>query len=135
MPVKGTPTHNTWKSMIQRCGNPRATDYDLYGGRGITVCEHWRTSYSSFLADMGERPDGMTLDRIDNDGNYEPGNCRWATATVQVRNSRATKLTTETVEWIRSNRDVLTGKAMAAALGMSRAQISRVLNGTRWAEI
>lgn len=129
--VKGTPTHNTWHLMLQRCNNPNATDYESYGGRGITVCGEWH-SYERFLADVGQRPAGMTLDRIDNNGHYEPGNCRWANWVQQNRNSRNTKLTLTDVEWLRANRYVITGKAMAAALGVSRAQVSRVLNGKRW---
>ena len=82
-----TPTYLSWDNMIQRCTNPNRPEYPYYGGRGITVCDRWR-SYENFLADMGERPDGLTLDRINNDGNYEPGNCRWADRETQVRNRR-----------------------------------------------
>jgi hypothetical protein len=84
-----SPTYRIWIGVISRCENPRATHYSYYGGRGIRVCDRWRRSYEAFLADMGERPPGLTIDRIDPDGDYEPGNCRWATRSEQRRNQRA----------------------------------------------
>lgn len=81
-----TGTYIAWKSMKQRCVNSKRQDWKNYGGRGISVCAKWRTSFPAFLADMGERPIGLEIDRIDNDGNYEPGNCRWTTRLVNRRN-------------------------------------------------
>lgn len=81
-----SPTYHSWSSMIQRCTNPKRRAYPRYGGRGIMVCDRWMV-FENFLEDMGERPAGLTLERVDNDGNYEPGNCIWATRRTQNRNS------------------------------------------------
>ena len=82
-----TPTWLSWKAMRTRCANMNASDYPEYGGRGIKVCGAWK-DFATFYADMGERPDGKTLDRENNDGNYEPGNCKWSTAKEQANNRR-----------------------------------------------
>lgn len=85
----GTSIYRIWADIIQRCTNTTRPAYSNYGGRGITVCERWKKSFEDFLADVGERPSlGHSLDRIDNDGNYEAGNVRWATRTQQMRNAR-----------------------------------------------
>lgn len=86
-----TPEHAVWGAMVQRCRNPNNANYANYGKRGIVVCERW-SDFANFLSDMGERPfPGATLDRIDNDGGYSPGNCRWTTMKVQGRNNRRNK--------------------------------------------
>jgi len=84
---RDTRTYKSWCSMIGRCFNPKDRSYPNYGGRGITVCERW-LSFSNFIADMGDRPIAHSLDRIDNEKGYVPGNCKWATRTEQNRNSR-----------------------------------------------
>lgn len=87
----GTPEHRAWKEMRSRCSNPRRQFFGRYGGRGITVCDRWTDSFEAFVADMGPRPSpAHSLDRIDVNGNYEPGNCRWATALEQVYNRSVT---------------------------------------------
>jgi hypothetical protein len=84
-----TPEHIAWRSLLQRCENPKNPQYRNYGGRGITVCAAWRASFEAFFADMGERPSANhSIDRINNDGHYEPTNCRWATEDEQRANRR-----------------------------------------------
>jgi hypothetical protein len=89
-PVGRTPTYRSWSSMLTRCTNANASDYKWYGGRGITVCDRWRT-FENFLEDMGERPDGKTIDRKNPHGNYNKRNCRWATPAQQRNNQQRSK--------------------------------------------
>ncbi len=89
-----TSTYKIWAGMIKRCVNEKTKAYPRYGGRGISVHPPWRDSFEAFLADMGERPAGLSLDRVDNDGNYEPGNCRWTTMKQQNRNRNNNRMLT-----------------------------------------
>jgi len=91
--MHGTPAHTSWRAMIARCTRKADPGYHNYGGRGIAICEKWKT-FRGFYADMGDPPASHTLDRIDNNGNYEPSNCRWATPTQQMRNARINRLLT-----------------------------------------
>jgi hypothetical protein len=84
---KFSPTYTTWHKMVQRCTNPNDTNYHKYGGRRIVVCDRW-LYFTNFLADMGERPTGLQLDRIDNNQGYYPGNCRWVTIQQNAQNTR-----------------------------------------------
>ncbi len=113
-----SPEYGAWQQMRRRCYNPRCHAYLDYGGRGIRMCDRWRHSFENFLADMGTRPTPKhSIDRIDNDGNYSPENCRWATRTQQLRNTRASRrltfdgVTKTVAEWVEE-----TGLTRAAVL-------------------
>lgn len=93
-----SPEYKTWKGMKQRCFNSTRADYVNHGGRGITVCDRWRDSFTAFLEDMGPRLAGLTIERIDNDGDYEPGNCCWDTRKAQRKNQRPRKRKCASVE-------------------------------------
>lgn len=85
---KRTPEYNSWRAMKARCYSPNNENYAFYGALGVQVCDTWKQSFEAFLKDMGKRPHGKTLDRIDPHGNYQPDNCRWATTRTQSRNKR-----------------------------------------------
>lgn len=99
-------THNSWSGMRQRCQNESAHGFAAYGGRGIRVCERWQ-DFELFLLDMGPRPLGKTIDRIDADGHYEPGNCRWASAKLQTLNRRPRSM------WVPSAKKAIKAKRRA----------------------
>lgn len=129
-----TRTYKTWQTMHQRCANPNKDGYENYGGRGIRVCARW-SSFEAFVADMGERPPGKTLDRIHPNKHYTPANCRWATPKEQGRNRRTTKMTVVGAVCIRVLRDRgATLNALAAAFGVSRQLICDITKGRRWVE-
>lgn len=130
--LRKTKTFGVWWQMIQRCRNPKHAAFKDYGGRGISVCERWK-SFVGFLADMGHAPAGLSLDRIDNDGNYEPGNCRWATRQVQQRNKRSSKLNYDQAYNIRieiENGGGLT--TLGREFGVSPSVIAAIRNGRAW---
>lgn len=115
-----SPTWRSWNAMHQRCEQPSHEAFARYGGRGIRVCDRWRV-FENFLADMGIRPEGMSIDRIDPNGHYEPSNCRWATRTEQARNRR------DTVKVI-ANGVVESAAAVTARLGLTRDRVASRLS-------
>lgn len=121
-----TPEYRSWRSMLDRCENSNVPRYSEYGGRGICVCDQWH-SFEAFLADMGPRPEGTSLDRFpDVNGNYEPSNCRWATAAEQMRNTRRNII----VEF--SGEKMCLKDACAAADINYTAALKRVKKGRNW---
>lgn len=131
--MTGTTTYKSWCEMKSRCLNPDNRNYPGWGGRGITVCQRWQDSFQNFLDDMGEKPPGTTLERLDNDGPYEPKNCVWADRTVQSRNRRYTKLTMELAESIRSDREAgMTLVALSERYGISVSHVHRVTRLESW---
>lgn len=130
-----TSTYEVWHGMTKRCRNSKSKAWRIYGGRGITVCERWR-SFENFLADMGERPAGMTLDRRDNDGNYEPANCRWATQAEQCQNKQTSKLTAAlALEVAGRFEHGESRRSIATRLGVKRHVVSDVLLGRSWVNV
>lgn len=124
----GTPVYRSWQSMVARCNNPSTGCYHNYGGRGITVCSRW-LSFENFFADMGEKPKNRTLDRIDNEGNYEPGNCRWANHEEQATNQRRVKL-------IETSQGKLSMTQIAKIAGVTQCAIKyRLRSGLRGDEL
>lgn len=131
----GTPTYRSWYSMHDRCINPANESYPHYGAKGVTVCQRW-DSIEAFVADMGLRPDGMTIDRMDRTKGYEPGNCRWATDLEQQRNRDGVKGGDGVAEAIRA--DVAGGmsqRACARLRGVNQSTVSRIVNGVTWGDL
>ncbi len=118
-------THLSWMNMLQRCYNPKSEKFPSYGARGITVCQRWRDSFLNFLEDMGEAPPGMTIDRVDNDGDYEAGNCRWATLKQQGRNRRNNR-------YITANGVTMTLAEWAEKTGIPNFRIQQRIDVQGW---
>lgn len=117
-----SPEYTCWHQMLQRCNSPKSKAYKYYGARGISVCKRWRDSFEAFYSDMGPRTsDKHSIDRINNDGNYEPGNCRWATAAEQARNQR------REIKMLTCNGETLAVAEWADRLGVSRQRIHQRL--------
>jgi hypothetical protein len=140
------PLYKTFTGMRDRCRNPKHQYYHRYGGRGISVCPQWLERGSGFwnwLEHMGPRPEGHSIDRIDNDGNYEPGNVRWATRSQQYYNSDIakgerhgqSKLTREKVSLIKKAlAEGLSAKAVGAMFGVPRTTVSDIKHGRTWVD-
>jgi hypothetical protein len=121
---RGSPEYSSWSAMKARCLDPQNKDFPRWGGRGIAVCDEWIASFEAFYAYMGPRPEGTTLDRYpNNNGNYEPGNCRWATASEQQRNRSNSSL------WHIKNRTFQTLEEAATHFRVSEHTVWRWVNG------
>lgn len=129
-----TPAYESWSAMIQRCTNPNRPSYKKYGAIGVTVCARWLESFEAFHEDMGDRPTGTTLDRFpDPNGNYEPGNTRWATSTEQARNRRNTKFKPHEPDQIRHLASLGYGmREIGRRFGVSGELIGQIVAGKIW---
>lgn len=123
------PSYTVWRGILHRCYNPKAKQYKDYGGRGITVCNAWRYSYKQFYADMGDHPPGLTIERRDNDGNYTPKNCYWATRKEQQRNHR------NTIKVIVEGKEYLAMDLAAIAGIKTDCLVERVKKGLTYEEV
>lgn len=129
-----TVEYRTWRAIQSRCHDERNKDYANYGGRGITVCDRWRESFETFLADMGPRPSPRhSIERADNNKGYSPENCRWATDVEQGRNRRTVKLTADDAREIRRRRAAgATLRVIADAFGITITNVHAVVSGRSW---
>lgn len=141
-----TPEYHAWHAMFQRCTNPHHASWEDYGGRGVTVCERWQ-SFENFIADMGPRPSPKhSLDRTNNDGNYEPSNCRWATWNEQARNRRSADLRGEQIVTAKLNEAqvhqivamLASGqyqRTIAKLFSVTSSNISAIARGKSWSSV
>ena len=126
--------YKSYTAMKERCLKESHKSYPRYGGRGITICDRWLAGFEFFYKDMGDRPERMTLDRIDNDEGYSPGNCRWATLKEQGQNQGTTKLNEQAASVIRYlfNSKSKTARELASAYKISPGHVRRVAHGVTW---
>ena len=128
-------TYRSYQNMIRRCADPDNKDYAQYGGAGIAVCDRWLGSFENFLADVGERPHGMTVDRIDGTRGYEPGNVRWATPAQQAQNRRSTRLSFEIVQEVRGRVEHgESQRSVASRLGIDFRHVNAIVKNKTWIE-
>lgn len=132
--LSNTPTYKTWADMMQRCNNPKARAYKYYGARGIKISKRWQT-FSNFYKDMGEREEGLTLERVDNNKGYNSKNCKWATMKEQSKNKRAGGhkiLTPLIVKKIRAQSSIKTQQQLADEYKISQSTISEIQRSITW---
>ncbi len=132
-----TTEYRSWDSMKQRSYNKKCHNYHRYGGRGITVCDRWKNSFANFLEDMGVKPfKGAQIDRIENDGNYNPDNCEWTSTTQNNRNKSTTKLTMIKAREIRKkyNKENVSSRELADLYNVCCRTIGDVLTFKTWRE-
>lgn len=122
--MRNSRIYLTWNSMLNRCTNPKVRSYKRYGGRGISVCERWK-SFASFYDDMGPQPDGLWLDRLNNDGPYSPENCQWATRMEQANNKSNTR-------WLTWKGETKSASEWAKEMNLRRDTLLRRIDDCHW---
>jgi hypothetical protein len=128
-----SPEYKSWQAMKARITNPNLKEFKNYGGRNINICPQWLNNFETFFSDMGRRPPGTVLDRVNNNGNYEPGNCQWATRKQSGRNRRRVKLDEHKVALIREQLSQgVTQEKIAKAFGVSQSLITDIKLGKTW---
>jgi len=133
--MRKCPEYKVWSEMKQRCYNRNKERYPRYGGRGITVCDRWRNSFTALYEDMGPRPTSKhQLDRIDNDGNYEPGNCRWVTQLENSRNKSSTKMSTKKAKEIRElyKTNNISQRELANLYNIDQSSVWKIIHNESW---